>query len=747
MTSPAAQPLISVIILDSQDSRFLSQAIDSVRAQGIDGLELIIGDDIQQAAGQYLAFLEADGAFDPGALRARLEYLQTHPETSLVHGPVRLIDMDGSDLGAAIVRPKAVGFDAAVNPVHLSGVMGKSELFRGLSLSRDAALGWHRGWLLFAQVLSSGATSEYVEHGGAQHRVCRTSTLDAELQRHETALRDVLGWIYAFARTAATPGLRQPPIQVARRLREFSLFIWCLVSNNTGMCRSMMESAGLVAFLNTWMVSSIKDEIYLQAARHYLVNLKKLPDRLAQHAKEAIVHNAISLGLQDKAPSVLLAACECLDIPYPQDKAAAYTDALAMTVSRRDDARPFMLLTSFRAAGTAEEIRNYVAILLENGQNQLIDHVHVLLEGPLTTLEAQLQPLQVQALRSLLEHGKLTFFPIHARPHYQTLFDYANSLDEVTIAVINADILLPAQAVQALQAGRHADGYPVYALTRWNRTAAGDFLQGLQAHPPWPQWPPEARNYFEKHCLSYDSYVFDTPLSVSPELASVSIATYGCDTAIAAILRTAGYKVRNPCLSILTRHIDEKMRDYAGATGQKDLATNVEAFSRAILRHYAQHPAYADSLRQTSALDVKTAWLGGPGNADVMHTMFLNLGATPWTKLGNYPPFSAITLKITHGNLDSVAAELARIPGAIEQNIFIIWELYGFPHEGGHIADLLVNHSRFEAIGYPLFRYQWQAMAHRDIATGQAQRVLDDLRRMIAEILSQSSGLLSSESL
>ncbi|MGY1489057.1 hypothetical protein ACW4YW_06530 [Methylobacillus pratensis] len=742
MTSPASQPLVSVIILDSQNASFLSQAIDSVRAQGIDDLELIIGDDIQQATGQYLAFLEADGAFEPGTLRARLEYLQTHPETSLVHSPVRLIDMDGNDLGAAIVRPKAIEFDAAVNPVHLSGVMGKAALFRGLALSPDAALGWYRGWLLFAQVLSTGVTSEYVEQGGAQHRVCRAPTLAAELERHEAALKNVLGWIYAPTHPIiSTPGFRQPPFAVARRLREFSLFIWCLISGNENICQSMMEDTGFVAFLNTWLVKSVKAEIQLQAARHYHINLTTQVNALPEDSIHTILRDAISLGLQEKSPSIMLAICECLAVHYPQDHKTntRHNAVRAKVIAHKPQPRPFALITTFRVTGDADDVKNCAETLLANCSEPSIDHVHVLLEGPVTALEDLLQDDQAHALRSYLAQGKLVLAPITSRPYYNSLFDYANSLGNVSAAIVNADMLLPAQAVHDLRDGLTTNHAPIYALTRWNQTSTGEYLQSLQPHPPWAPWSPDGRCHFEKNYLSYDCYVFNTPISTPASLSSVLIGTLGCDTAIVALLRIEGYAVNNPCLSIRTLHKDEKLRDYSDQNGQQHFKNNIEAVAASLLRQYAQHPAYSHSLNNLQSLNKKVTWLGGPGSTKLMPTIFFNLGASPWTTKNTPTPFSTIRIRITNGDLATASEQLARIPEAIKHDLFIIWELSGFGPEGGHIVDLLIKDVRFEALGYPLFGYQRQAMIHQDLASSDERRTIENLCRMLAKLIYQPS--------
>ncbi|MCB5188962.1 hypothetical protein LG200_13210 [Methylobacillus caricis] len=743
MTSQAKPPLISVIVLGSPASSFLPQALASVHAQGIADLELLIGSSVTEASGRYIAFLETDGLFEPGALQARLDYLQQHPGTRLLHSPVKLIDRDGNDLGAVISRPKAMTFEAAINPIHLSGVMMETALLREIGGIEITVAGWHAGWLTFARALRTGAISQFLAHGGASHRIRQAPTLASEQQLHRAAIRDVLDWMYAASPDACTApqyrqGLSSPPLTAAKRLRDLSLFTWCLVSGHMQECRFMLENAGLEAFLNTWLVVSLKEEIQRQIARHYQVNLQAHPGQLGDNIKARMLSDALTLGLRDKAPAVLLALCECLGMPYPQEQASHHEDHAAVTSETAIPAglRPFILITTFRSHGPATEVSNCREILLGNCSNPLIYQVHVLLEGPIDKLEHGLQASQLIALRRFVESGKLVFLPLSSRPHYLALFTYANALGQVTAAVVNADIVLTAQAVHDIQLGRLADGHPVYALTRWNRTATGDFLQGMQAHPPWPTWPPDGRSHFERHCLSYDTYVFDTPVTVPDALADISVATYGCDTALAAILRTEGNVVRNPCLSVRTVHIDEKMRDYIGEQGQQDLCTNIQAFAKVILDRYGSHPSYGDSLQQLHLLNKQTAWLGGPGNADVMHTMFLNLGASPWMKLGKYPAFSAIKITIPHGNLDLVAAELAQVPDAIEHNLFIHWELYGFP-QGGHIADLLVNHPQFEAIGYPLFRYQWQSMVHRDIASEEAQQVIDSLGQMVAEVLHQ----------
>jgi glycosyltransferase involved in cell wall biosynthesis len=52
-----------------------------------------------QANGQILAWLNSDDTYQPGAVRAAVEYLQAHPQTGLVYGDCNFIDAAGRVIG------------------------------------------------------------------------------------------------------------------------------------------------------------------------------------------------------------------------------------------------------------------------------------------------------------------------------------------------------------------------------------------------------------------------------------------------------------------------------------------------------------------------------------------------------------------------------------------------------------------------------------------------------------------------
>ncbi|WP_421862692.1 glycosyltransferase [Motiliproteus sp.] len=114
------QPLVSVVIPSYNSRPYIAEAIDSVRVQQVESLELVIVDDgstdgsvdyirqiapearvisqanagaaaarnhgVREARGRYIAFLDADDVWVPGKLQAQLQVLEQRPEIDLVYG-------------------------------------------------------------------------------------------------------------------------------------------------------------------------------------------------------------------------------------------------------------------------------------------------------------------------------------------------------------------------------------------------------------------------------------------------------------------------------------------------------------------------------------------------------------------------------------------------------------------------------------------------------------------------------------
>ncbi len=128
------EPLISIITPSFNQAKFLRRTIESVLAQDIPNLEYIIMDGgstdgsqeiikayadhlahweslpdqgqtdainkgFARATGKYLAWLNSDDVYQPGAVREAVGYLEDHPEVGMVYGDCTFIDAQGREIG------------------------------------------------------------------------------------------------------------------------------------------------------------------------------------------------------------------------------------------------------------------------------------------------------------------------------------------------------------------------------------------------------------------------------------------------------------------------------------------------------------------------------------------------------------------------------------------------------------------------------------------------------------------------
>lgn len=161
-------PRVSVCIPTRDQAEHLPIALASALAQDVDGLEVVVSDDasrdgsadlaaglgdprirvlrgrtpvgvaanrnacLQSARGEYVAWLDSDDEYLPGALRRQVAVLDHHPQVVLVHGGGEIVDGDGRALPSwpapfdrdAIERsPEAVRHLSAANELLTSTVV------------------------------------------------------------------------------------------------------------------------------------------------------------------------------------------------------------------------------------------------------------------------------------------------------------------------------------------------------------------------------------------------------------------------------------------------------------------------------------------------------------------------------------------------------------------------------------------------------------------------------------------------
>lgn len=128
-TARGDRPLVSVVIPCYNHARFLGEAIESVLAQTYPAIEVVVVDDgstdetsavaatypsaryvwqrngglaaarntgMRVSTGAFLAFLDADDRFLPGAIESGVACLCSHPEAAFAWGHYRLIDRTGA---------------------------------------------------------------------------------------------------------------------------------------------------------------------------------------------------------------------------------------------------------------------------------------------------------------------------------------------------------------------------------------------------------------------------------------------------------------------------------------------------------------------------------------------------------------------------------------------------------------------------------------------------------------------------
>lgn len=398
----------------------------------------------------------------------------------------------------------------------------------------------------------------------------------------------------------------------------------------------------------------------------------------------------------------------------------------------------FTIITSFYSREEASTLENNAQVAIENCKNPFVSDVQILLEGDRESFDTSLKPATLGEVRSLEESGRLIFYLIEQRPSYKTLFEHGNSKGSGALCIIaNSDIVMPLDTAEKIIINRFSGSQPIYALTRWNKTEKGDYIQGLTATPPWWELDHNNMTLLEKNYLSFDTYIFDSPLEVPELTEQILLGSFGCDTALVGLLRVHGYAVSNPCLSLKTIHIDEKIRNYDPATVAPFVEKNIAAFRDSVLKRYLTSPEIRKNLDRASELNRTTAWIGHGKSVNIWRNIYRAIGSVSWSKATDFQGIKH--KKVTLSREDLIGQKLDAI-SLIEElerhSIFLEWELSGFS-ESGHISDLFLKYDKYEKLGDYLSVYQWQSMVFADIVSPDIRSIHSDLLLVVYDLLSQ----------
>jgi len=189
---------------------------------------------------------------------------------------------------------------------------------------------------------------------------------------------------------------------------------------------------------------------------------------------------------------------------------------------------PPILITTFNHPKTPRRVRDYNHCVGVNSSGPFFEVV-VFFEGNLSQ----------RASFPSFEEQRVQLVSTEGRPLLSRILAFANDrFPESPIVVANGDICFqPDSQVERVHEIRHGE---FWALTRYNRR-------------------PDGTLYREPQAASFDSFIFRTP--ICPRRFDIHLGVLGCDGYIVQKALESGMAVANPCLSIISTHIDSKVEN------------------------------------------------------------------------------------------------------------------------------------------------------------------------------------------
>jgi FkbM family methyltransferase len=401
----------------------------------------------------------------------------------------------------------------------------------------------------------------------------------------------------------------------------------------------------------------------------------------------------------------------------------------------------FCLITSCKPPSDHDDARSLGLTLAANSRNKRISKVHLLLEGDWAGLLDMLPESLADELRALCNDGSIEIVDLDHRPTYAELFAYAGAHARGTCAIANADIYLPERtcdlAASALTIS-DSDGNRrlVYALTRWNLTKNGLFLQGMTSNPPWQEIAVNGINSYEFNCFSYDVYIFRPFLAPPVGTNEILLGTYGCDTALAAVLKLAGFEVSNPSVSMCCVHIDDKVRAYDSQAGREGLIANVNAVRKQLEALCTNRPELLPILSDMSqTLRRNCSWIAGKTTLDAYHSIFRALGSTPCSTNRQKPSYSFHKIRLTDEGIDVSPEQLSSLLYHSSSHVaFLEWECASLK-ASAHPCDRLSSMPGFENMAKRVSHYQWQTFISTYQATPDERKAMQLAQLLIRHVL------------
>lgn len=157
---------------------------------------------IEQARGEWIAFLDSDDWWYPTKLQRYVEAAAAHPDVSLLYSKMDLVDADGKYILTSVIRTRENVYPAVLqgNFIFMSTAAAKKSCFERVGLL-DTALSGCEDWELFVRV-SRSCSALLVDEALTAYELLSAGSLSTGSERWLRAHDEVIA-----KSLAADPGL------------------------------------------------------------------------------------------------------------------------------------------------------------------------------------------------------------------------------------------------------------------------------------------------------------------------------------------------------------------------------------------------------------------------------------------------------------------------------------------------------------------------------------------------------------
>ena len=315
---------LSIIIPLYNAENYLSKAIDSLLAENIDDMEIIIIDDfsednslkvaneyakryknifvlqnfktkgvsgarntgIELSRGKIVGFLDSDDFIYSNSLKKKLETLKNDTKIDIVHSTLKFVGINDEYLDVEVSTRRAITYKDCLygNPASFNTLLFRRKVLGYLKFDENLSNG--EDWLAFAKVLENGLTSTYVAEAQSAYRIHDNSTIIKNFDTHEEKLFSVIEYLH---------GDNIKEKNKIFQARKFNKFIMTLLSEKEINIVKLLNDLKLKDFLKN--DNNFKNRVKVPLVRTFVVPLNTIIN-IDETRKEIINKNLQLIDLE-----------------------------------------------------------------------------------------------------------------------------------------------------------------------------------------------------------------------------------------------------------------------------------------------------------------------------------------------------------------------------------------------------------------------------------------------------------------